>query len=99
MILVSLACCSTFANQLQPDKKRVVQIQQALLDHKFGSHAANGNWDDATRSTLKQIAADNGWQTSHVPDARVLILIGLGNPHSDMDVTTQHRNHLDHPND
>jgi len=67
------------AKQTQPDPKRVKQIQAALVEH---SYAPGRNWVE-TQATLRSIAATHGWQTHRAPDARVLILLGLGNKYSD----------------
>jgi hypothetical protein len=94
-ILVSLACCSASANgQKEPDVKRKAEIVVALNSHGFPA----ANWSEA-RLTMRQIAADHGWQTSHVPDARVLILLDLGNAHSNPWVATQRGSHLDRHDD
>lgn len=79
--------------QMQPDSKRIHQIQVALDEHGYvlSPHAT---WAQ-TQVVLKKIAQDHDWQTHRVPDARVLILLGLGNEHSNPDVTDEGRNHLD----
>lgn len=68
--------------QKQPDQKRVLEIQEALISHDFMSGPPSGNWDDQTQNALRKIADSYEWQTKFVPDARVLILLGLskGNP-------------------
>jgi hypothetical protein len=81
--------------QQQPDPQRVLQIQQALLDRGYISFQPNGAWDEATLAPLRKIADDRGWQTTNVPDARVLILLGLGGPNADMSVTLLRGNSLD----
>jgi hypothetical protein len=77
--------------QREPDPKRKQQIRTALSAHGYNP---GRNWSD-TISVLKQIAHDHNWQSKHAPDARVLILIGLGNPMSDPDVLSLPKNHLD----
>src|SRR5271154_3726204 len=63
--------------QTQPDKARVLQIQDALV--KQGRlPAASGNWDKTTWDALRAIATEHGWSTCHVPDARVINVLGLG---------------------
>lgn len=81
--------------QQQPDTPRVRQIQQALLGKGYISFQPNGAWDEATLAPLRKIADDRGWQTTNVPDARVLILLGLGGPNADMSVTLLRGNSLD----
>ena len=83
------------AGQTQPDAKRIKQIQSALIEHDY---QPGKNWPE-TKEVLKQIAREHQWQTQRVPDARVLILLGLGNQHSDPYVATQGHNHLDGGND
>jgi hypothetical protein len=81
--------------QQQPDPPRVLQIQQALLDKGYIGFQPNGVWDEATLAPLRKIADDRGWQTTNVPDARVLILLGLGGPNADLAVTLLRGNSLD----
>ena len=65
------------AKQTQPDKARVLQIQDALV--KQGRlPSASGNWDKPTWDALRAIATEHGWSTCHVPDSRVINLLGLG---------------------
>lgn len=80
----------TEAKQMQPDPNRVKQIQAALLAHGFES----GKTWPQTQEILRGIARGHGWQTHRAPDARVLILLDLGNPHSDPEVTKEGRNPL-----
>jgi len=87
----------TTASQTHPDKKRIVEIQQALIDKGYMFGLPTGVWDNKTIETLKNIANDHGWQTSHVPDARVLILLDLGNKYSDPEVLKAPKNRLDPP--
>ncbi len=87
VILTFLLLASTLsveAKQLQPDPKRVKQIQQVLDAHGY---EPGKTWTQ-TRATLEQIALEHGWQHKYVPDARVLILLELGNEHSDPDILT-----------
>jgi hypothetical protein len=81
------------AKQMQPDSKRVKQIQAALVEHGY---TPGKTWGD-TQEILRCIAGDHGWQIIHAPDARVLILLGLGNKDSDPAVALAGRNHLDGP--
>jgi len=68
--------------QKQIDPRRIVEIQEVLISHDFMSGPPSGKWDDQTQDALRRIADSYGWQTKFVPDARVLILLGLskGNP-------------------
>ena len=92
LMALLLASCAN-AKQTQPDSKRIKQIQVALDEHGYllPPHAT---WVQ-TQVTLKKIAEDHDWQTRRVPDARVLILLGLGNQYSNSAVTNEGRNHLD----
>jgi hypothetical protein len=63
--------------QTQPDKARVLEIQDALV-REGRLPAASGNWDKPTWDALRAIATEHGWSTCHVPDARVLNVLGLG---------------------
>jgi hypothetical protein len=81
------------AAQTQPDAKRVKQIQSALLSHGY---QPGKTWAE-TQSILRGIAGTRDWQVVRAPDARVLILLGLGNDNSDISVTTAPHNHLDTP--
>lgn len=80
-----------YARQTQPDIKRVREIQAALVDHGY---APGKTWHE-TQEILRGIALDHHWQIHRAPDARVLILLGLGNKYSDPEVATEGHNHLD----
>ena len=77
--------------QKQPDTKRVAQIHDALLAHGY---ATGPSWSEV-QAACRKIADDNGWQVNRAPDARVLILLGLGNQYSNLWVATQPGTHLD----
>ena len=79
------------AKQTQPDQKRVREIQAALLAHGF---EPGRSWHE-TQELLRGIARSHHWQTHRAPDARVLILLGLGNKYSDPDVLLEEHNRLD----
>lgn len=95
--LILLACLLfTFAlvapaGQTQPDAKRLHEIHLALNAHGY---MHGNNWHE-TQEILRKIADDHGWQVNHAPDARVLILLGLGNKHSNVETTELPGNHLD----
>jgi hypothetical protein len=78
LITTSLAAHPFVIRQKQPDKKRVLQIQKALIADGYLAGLPTGRWDKATIEELAVIAQDHGWQTKHIPDARVLNLLGLG---------------------
>jgi hypothetical protein len=70
---------SLYAKQTVPDLKRQNEIRQALIAHGYEPGKTWGS----TIQLLKQIARDHHWQSHRAPDARVLILLGLGNRYSD----------------
>ena len=84
IILIVLLTITAVAHgkQTQPDAKRIAQIRVALIEHGY---QVEDSWS-SVQETLRGIARDRGWQTCHAPDARVLILLGLGNKYSDPDV-------------
>src|SRR5271156_4825944 len=63
--------------QTQPDKARVLQIQDALV-REGRLPSASGKWDKPTWDALRAIATEHGWSTCHVPDVHVLNVLGLG---------------------
>jgi len=63
--------------QTQPDKARILEIQDALV-RRHWLPSASGKWDKPTIAALRALAAERGWPTCHVPDARVLNILGLG---------------------
>jgi hypothetical protein len=78
--------------QAQPEAKRVKQIQTALVQHGY---QPGKTWAE-TQTVLRSIAEEKGWQTHFAPDARVLIILGLGNKNSDVEyVENNGHNHLD----
>jgi len=60
---------------------RVRQIQIALRARGY-TCPVNGRLDRATLAAMIQIQQQNGWQTRHVPDARLLDWLGLGARHN-----------------
>jgi len=91
-ILIAISVISSvFGKQMQPDPKRQAEIRHALVEHGY---QAGKTWLE-TQEILRQIARDHHWQHTHAPDARVLILLGLGNRYSNSAVTEEGRNHLD----
>ncbi len=92
LLLLLILTVAANAKQMQPDVKRVKQIQAALGEHGYQS----GKTWVQTQEILRGIAQDHGWQTRRVPDARVLILLDLGNQHSDPAVALEGSNYLDY---
>lgn len=82
LLLATAFSSNAFAKQTQPDPKRQTQIRAALVSHGY---EPGKNWHE-TQEILRQIARDHHWQHTHAPDARVLILLGLGNKYSNPDV-------------
>ena len=103
--LISLVAASLFARtpstanhsknaesvQAQPTSERIAEIQAALTAHGYEPGAT---WEE-TQEVCRKIADDHMWQTDHAPDVRVLILLGLGGPHSDPAVTQMQGDRLD----
>ena len=102
--LISLLAASLFAktpsthhsstsesSQAQPAPERIAEIQAALKAHGY---EPGDTWEE-TREVCRKIADEHMWQTDHAPDARVLILLGLGGPHSDPAVTQMQGDRLD----
>lgn len=81
--------------QLQPDEKRQREIRAALVAHGY---KPGHTWSE-TQDILRQIAREHHWQHTHAPDARVLILLGLGNKYSDPNILNWPQNKLETPND
>ena len=82
---------NAFARQTQPDPKRQAQIRAALVEHGY---QPGKTWPQ-TQDILRQIAREHHWQSKHAPDARVLILLGLGNKYSDPNILTWPQNLLE----
>lgn len=80
--------------QKTPDVKRATEIQKALIEHGYPVEVT-GKIDDNTREVLRGIADKHKWQVKFVPDARVLILLGLGGQHANEDVLIMTGNRLD----
>ena len=102
--LISLLAASLFATapsanhsknaesvQAQPAPERIAEIQAALKAHGYEPGAT---WEE-TQEVCRKIADEHMWQTDHAPDVRVLILLGLGGPHSDPAVAQMQGDRLD----
>ena len=72
----------------------MLEIQQAMVAHGFPC-PITGLMDKCTHDTLWKIADDHKWQVTHVPDARVLGLLGLGGKNFDPEVLDLPQDHLD----
>ena len=79
------------SSQAQPAPERIAEIQAALKAHGY---EPGDTWEE-TQEVCRKIADEHMWQTDHAPDARVLILLGLGGPHSDPAVTQMQGDRLD----
>jgi hypothetical protein len=90
-LLILLFASLGFSNQTQPDAKRIREIQAALIAHGY---EPGRSWAQ-TQEQLKLIARAHHWQSKHAPDARVLILLGLGNKYSNPEVLDEPTSHLE----
>jgi hypothetical protein len=77
--------------QMQPSAQRIDEIQTALRAHGYDP---GSTWEE-TQEVCRRIADEHMWQTDHAPDVRVLILVGLGGPHSDPAVAQANGGRLD----
>lgn len=59
---------------------RVKQIQEALIKAGFLNEKPDGVWGPATRDAMKQFQKRNGFTPTGLPEAKPLMLLGLG-PH------------------
>lgn len=57
---------------------RATQIQAALVQHGYLTGAPTGSWDGASVAAMRKLQSDHRWQTKLMPDARALIVLGLG---------------------
>jgi Putative peptidoglycan binding domain len=64
--------------QIQP--ARVREIQEALVRAGFLHDKADGLWGSSTRDAMKQFQKQNGFTPTGLPEAKPLMLLGLG-PH------------------
>jgi len=81
-LLATVSLSNAFAKQAAPDAKRQREIRAALIVHGY---EPGKTWPEVV-TVLKQIARQHHWQSKHAPDARVLILLNLGNRYSDSNV-------------
>jgi hypothetical protein len=79
MILMAVTSFPLISKQIAPDQKRQTQIREALIAHGYVS---GRTWPE-TVVILKKIAHEHHWQSYRAPDARVLLLLGLGSKISD----------------
>jgi hypothetical protein len=91
LVLLTPATAKAGPGQRAPDLKRQKIIRAALQAHGYPPGAS---WHQ-TQDIMRQIASERHWQTHYAPDARVLILLGLGNPNSDPQVILEPHNQLD----
>ena len=57
---------------------RAAQIQAALAKFGYLASGSTGAWDASSAAAMRKLQVDHHWQTKFVPDARALILLGLG---------------------
>jgi len=67
--------------QQKIDSARAREIQEALIREHYLDGEPSGDWDAATQRAMERFQADQGWQTTVVPDSRALIKLGLGPDH------------------
>jgi len=94
VMICSLAMAEAKPIQKMPDAKRRNEIRQALISKGYDP---GKDWKD-TLIVLRRIAEEHHWQHHYVPDARVLILLGLGNEHSDSSILNEPLSRLEKPN-
>ena len=58
--------------------ERATQIQAALVRYGYLTGAPTGSWDAPSINAMRKLQSDHRWQTKFMPDARALILLGLG---------------------
>lgn len=63
---------------------RATEIQEALIRAHYLDGEPSGVWDQRTKDAMTRFQADNGWQTTIVPDSRALIKLGLGPKNTDV---------------
>lgn len=64
--------------RIQPE--RVKEIQQALAKAGLFHQKPDGVWGSSTRDAMKQFQKQNGFSPTGLPEAKPLMLLGLG-PH------------------
>jgi hypothetical protein len=64
--------------RIQP--ARVKEIQEALVKAGFLHDKPDGVWGSSTREAMKQFQKQNGFTPTGLPEAKPLMLLGLG-PH------------------
>jgi Putative peptidoglycan binding domain len=64
--------------RIQP--ARVKEIQEALVKAGFLHEKPDGVWGSGTRDAMKQFQKQNGFTPTGLPEAKPLMLLGLG-PH------------------
>ena len=57
---------------------RALQIQAALVQSGYMTGTPSGSWDATSIAAMRKLQSDHRWQTKFIPDARALILLGLG---------------------
>ena len=64
--------------QQKIDPVRAEAIQEALIREHYLTGTPAGEWNAASEAAMRRYQADNGWQSTVVPDSRALIKLGLG---------------------
>ena len=60
------------------DSERATQIQAALIKNGYLTGTPSGHWDAESEGAMQRLQGAQGWQTKLTPDARALIMLGLG---------------------
>lgn len=66
--------------QVHMQPSRVQEIQEALAKAGFFHGKPDGVWGQATRDAMKQFQKQHGFAQTGLPEAKPLMLLGLG-PH------------------
>jgi Putative peptidoglycan binding domain len=64
--------------QQKIDPQRAEAIQEALIREHYLTGTPTGEWNAESEAAMRRYQADNGWQSTVVPDSRALIKLGLG---------------------
>lgn len=66
--------------QVRIQPSRVQEIQEALAKAGFFHDKPDGDWGSSTRDAMKQFQEQHGFAPTGLPEAKPLMLLGLG-PH------------------
>jgi putative peptidoglycan binding protein len=82
---------------MSPD--RIEEIQSALAKFGYYQGLPTGKWDEASKASMRQCQAANGFEPTGLPDAKSLMKLGLGSHPLplELDPTAQSRVNLETP--